>query len=164
MKKTTSLSKLLSALIVIAMICSSSFNFKAQNEESGSLDMKASLNSDIFFGYEPFFAGSKSLNDNMDFTFYGILWSRGTGAAWGNWTEFGVGMGMPISESIYINPQIGLLNGSLTSGLGTPTVGEGIVPNLTATFGNDKIEAEFYGGYYYGLDQGNTNTNNYLNY
>ena len=143
-------------------------NVYAQDSESGSIKDKFSLNvtlnSDIFFGFYPFFAGSYSASDKIDLTFYGIQWSGGVAEAWGNWTEFGIGVGLPIGEAIYVNPQIGLLNGSLTSGLGTPVLGEGIVPNLTTTWSTDKIQGEFYAGYYYGFEHGAPNTNNYLHY
>lgn len=133
-------------------------------EEDSKFSMNVSLNSDIFFGYYPFFAGSYELSDKLDFTFYGILWSGGTGGGWGNWTEFGIGVALPVAEGITVSPQIGLLNGSLTSGLGTPTLGEGFVPNLTITTGLEKFQSEIYLGYYVGLDKGNDNTNNYLHY
>jgi hypothetical protein len=135
----------------------------AQAQEEEKFSMNVSLNSDIFFGFYPFFAGSYKLNDKMAFTFYGIQWSGGTGAGWGNWTEFGVGVSLPVGP-LTVNPQIGILNGSLTSGLGTPRMGEGFVPNLTVTLNQDKVFGELYSGYYIGLDKGNPNTNNYLHY
>ena len=146
-----------------------SFSSMAQDavpvaEVESPFSMNVSLNSDIFFGFYPFFSGSYDLSETSAFTFYGILWSGGTGAAWGNWTEFGVGINLSPFEGLNINPQIGLLNGSLTSGLGTPSLGEGVVPNLTVGLDLDKVEGEFYSGYYMGFDQGNPNTNNYLHY
>ncbi|WP_291787682.1 DUF6733 family protein [Cecembia sp.] len=150
-----------SALLAILLF---SFNpTKAQEESKFSMDV--TLNSDIFFGFYPFFAGSYSLSENTAFTFYGILWSGGAaGGSWGNWTEFGVGMNFDVADGININPQIGLLNGSLTSGLGTPVLGEGIVPNLTMGLDKASTEGEIYLGYYLGFDHGNPNTNNYLHY
>lgn len=135
---------------------------KAQEDDKFSMSL--SLNSDIFFGYYPFFAGSYALSETTSFTFYGILWSGGTGGGWGNWTEFGVGMNFSPSEGLNITPQFGLLNGNLTSGLGTPRFGEGFVPNLTVTYSKSSIEGELYSGYYVGLDNDNANTNNYLHY
>jgi hypothetical protein len=142
---------------------------KAQEESKFSMDV--TLNSDIFFGFYPFFQGSYSISEKTDFTFYGILWSGGTGGVqgtggggWGNWTEFGIGMNFNVAEGISITPQIGLLNGSLTSGLGIPVLGEGIVPNLTVGLDKEKFEGEFYLGYYYGLNHGNASTLNFLHY
>ncbi|WP_035727734.1 DUF6733 family protein [Eisenibacter elegans] len=136
---------------------------RAQEEDS-KVSLNISLNSDIFFGFYPFFSGAYK-GSSVDFTFYGILWSGGAaGGSWGNWTEFGIGIGIPVGDALYINPQVGLLNGSLTSGLGTPVLAEGLVPNLTVGLGTDALEGELYGGYYMGLDHGNPTTNNYLHY
>lgn len=138
--------------------------FAQDTEEENPFSMTVTLNSDRFFGFYPFFAGKYKMSEKVDFTFYGILWSGGVGGGWGNWTEFGAGIGFPVGSALYVSPQIGLLSGSLTSGLGTPVLGEGIVPNLTVTLGTDKLEGELYAGLYTGLDHGNTNTNNYLHY
>lgn len=151
-------------LAVILLVSTQYVSAQTVEEEESPFSMTVTLNSDIFFGFYPFFAGSYDISETTAFTFYGILWSGGTGAAWGNWTEFGVGMSFAPNEAITITPQIGLLNGSLTSGLGTPVLGEGIVPNLTVGLGTDKLEGEFYLGYYLGIDHGNPNTNNYLHW
>lgn len=166
-----SFTKLGSVLILagIMFLAFPSHQTLAQEEKKFSMDV--TLNSDIFFGFYPFFQGSYSINDKTDFTFYGILWSGGTGGVqgaggggWGNWTEFGIGMNFNVAEGISITPQIGLLNGSLTSGLGVPVLGEGIVPNLTVGLDKSKFEGEFYMGYYYGLNHGNATTLNFLHY
>jgi hypothetical protein len=139
-------------------------NAQEEKKEEKKLDLTVTLNSDVFFGFYPFFTGAYPINDKLNFTFYGILWSGGTGQAWGNWTEVGAGVGFNLGESVYVSPQIGLLNGSLTSGLGTPVLGEGVVPNLTIALDNSKSLGEFYLGYYHGINHGNPNTNNYLHY
>lgn len=153
--------KKFSTLIILLLL--SCYTFAQQDEES-KFGMSVSLNSDAFFGFYPFFAGSYKAGDNLDFTFYGILWSGGRGAEWGNWTEFGIGIGFPVGDALYVNPQIGILNGSLTSGSDTPVLAEGIVPNLTISLDTDKFEGELYAGYYNGFDHGNPVTNNYLHY
>jgi len=159
---------------------------QAQSEVS----MSVSLNSDAFFGFYPFFAGAYEGGD-VDFTFYGILWSGGTGgpttsaaltsasftapatlnttsgsvAGWGNWTEFGVGIGIPVGDALYINPQLGLLSGGLLSGTNESILGEGIVPNLTVLLDTDALEGELYAGYYLGLVHNpNVNTNDFLHW
>ncbi|WKN42790.1 DUF6733 family protein [Tunicatimonas pelagia] len=142
------------------------FSAFAQDEED-NFDMSVSLNSDLFFGFYPFFAGSYG-SGSVDFTFYGILWSGGTGGgtgeeAWGNWTEVGVGVGFPVGDALYVSPQIGLLNGSLTSGTSTPVLAEGIVPNLTVGLDTDILEGELYAGYYVGFDHASS-TSNFLHY
>lgn len=164
MYKFTKVKKAALAAVVTLGMASAPLNAQEESDDD-KFSMSASLNSDVFFGFYPFFAGSYEMNKKVDLTFYGILWSGGgPGASWGNWTEFGVGIGLPVSESIYVNPQIGILNGSLTSGLGTAVLGEGIVPSLTVALDNDKMEGELYAGFYNGFDQGNANTNNYLHY
>jgi hypothetical protein len=132
--------------------------------DDSKFSITTTLNSDIFFGFYPFVSGSYAFNEKSALSFYGILWSGGTGAAWGNWTEFGIGYKYTAAEGITITPQVGLLNGSLTSGLGTPVLAEGVVPNLTIGFNREKFEGEIYSGYYIGLDHGNPNTNTYLHY
>jgi hypothetical protein len=165
MKKITAMRNmknfLLALLLTFAFVISTS---TAQAQEDSKFSMDVSLNSDIFFGFYPFFAGSYAIGDNTDFTFYGILWSGGTGGGWGNWTEFGLGFSFPIAEGVDFNPQLGFLNGSLTSGLGTPVLFEGIVPNITIGADTDGFEGEIYAGYYLGLDHGNSTTLNYLHW
>ncbi|WMJ71832.1 hypothetical protein RCC89_01400 [Cytophagaceae bacterium ABcell3] len=136
----------------------------AAPEEESPFSMDITLNSDAFFGFYPFFAGSYALSESSAFTFYGILWSGGTAGGWGNWTEVGVGYNFSPFDGLDINPQIGLLSGSLLSGLGTPHLGEGIVPNLTVGLDLDHIEGELYAGYYHGFDRNDIGTNNYLHW
>lgn len=130
-----------------------------------SMSFSVGLNSDIFFGFYPAFAGTYNLSDKIGLTTYGILWSGGgLGQTFGNWTEFGVGVNFTPMEGLSINPQLGILNGSLLSGVGQSVLAEGIVPNITIRENTDKIEGELYAGYYYGLDHGNPTTNNYLHW
>lgn len=122
---------------------------KAQEAER-KFSFDVTLNSDQFFGFYPFFAGSYGMSDKLDFTFYGILWSGGTGGGWGNWTEFGAGVSFQASEAISVNPQIGFLGGSLLSSgaAAAGIMGDGIVPNLTIGLDTETLEGELYFGYY----------------
>ncbi len=156
--------KKVSGIFAFLLLVSPNTFAQGESSDEKKFSMNIGLNSDAFFGFYPSLAGSYKLSNNMNFTFYGILWSGGTGAAWGNWTEFGVGVSFPLGKSLYVNPQIGLLNGSLTSGLGSRVAMEGIVPNVTVTLNNDNFQGEFYAGYYTGFDHGNKNTNTYLHY
>jgi hypothetical protein len=135
--------------------------------QDDKFNMSVSLNSDAFFGFYPFFAGSYAISDNLDFTFYGILWSGGTGGAWGNWTEFGVGVNLPVAEGLDISPQIGILGGNLLSS-GTAAagvLGDGIVPNLTIGLDKPKVEGEIYAGLYLPLrDQTSSSAQTTLSY
>ncbi len=120
----------------------------AQDDDKFSFDV--SLNSDQFFGFYPFFQGAYSLSETSAFTFYGILWSGGTGGGWGNWTEFGLGVDLEAADGLSINPQLGFLGGNLlSSGVRGPAIfGDGIVPNLTINLDKPKTEGQIYAGYY----------------
>lgn len=128
------------------------------------------LNQDSFFGFYPTFAGLIPVSENVDFAFYGILWSTpdfssATGLGSDLWTEFGVGANFhTLDGKLQVKPQIGITNGALlsrgnlgngpggtTTTLNGGNVFDGIVPSLTMNYGDDQIEAEFYGGYYAAL-------------
>jgi hypothetical protein len=152
------------AALIIASLSLSTAN--AQEEKSS---FKVSLNSDQFFGFYPFFQGSYTLNPKVDFTFYGILWSGGTGGAWGNWTEFGMGLNFNVAEGLNINPQIGILGGNLLSSAtaNQGVLGDGIVPNITIGLNKTKVEGEIYAGFYAPLRDktlSNGTTLSYLHY
>lgn len=120
------------------------------------------LAQDSFFGFNPSFNGLLPVNDTVDFSFYGTFWTKPAfGLGQGNsgddlWTEFGVGANFNLMDGkLKVKPQIGITNGSLLGGgarAGAATVGgkflDGVVPSLTVNYSDDKIEAEYYGGYY----------------
>ncbi|MFY8047678.1 MAG: DUF6733 family protein [Erythrobacter sp.] len=123
------------------------------------------MNQDAFFGFYPTFNGLIPVGENVDLSFYGILWttpSFGNGGGSDLWTEFGIGANFISNEGkLQIKPQIGLTNGALLSrGVrapnGNPTgtgsnFADGIVPSLTVNYADDTFEAEYYGGYYAAL-------------
>jgi hypothetical protein len=124
------------------------------------------LNQDSFFGFYPSFNGLVPAGDNVDFSFYGTFWTRpafGLGGSGGSlWTEFGVGANFHTADdTLTIKPQIGITNGSLLSGGARrvtagvtdrgPAFADGIVPSLTINYSGEKVEAEYYGGYYAAL-------------
>ena len=138
----------------------------AQGSDTGgrSDSFTVTLNQDSFFGFYPAFNGLIPVSENVDFSFYGIIWTTdafGTGLGSDLWTEFGVGAAI-YSGNFVIKPQIGLTNGALLSGgvrggpNNTPTgtggnFADGIVPSLTINYADDSFEAEYYGGYYAAL-------------
>lgn len=154
-------------MFVAITMTTSLINPSTAYSQSDEVDLTVTLNSDQFFGFYPFFQGSKPINEKVDFTFYGILWSGGTGGAWGNWTEFGVGVSLEPSEGLSITPQIGFLGGNLLSSGATQAgvFGDGIVPNLTMTLDKNSFIGEFYSGFYVPLrDETVNNTQTTLSY
>lgn len=126
-------------------------------EEKEEVDDKVSFSlgvtTDKFFGFAPMATGTVKIKDNLGFTFYGLYWSGGSGANWGNWAEFGVGVNYTPVEGLGINPQIGLVSGNLLSkGAGDGqfggVFGDGLVPNLTVNLNKSKVEGQVYFGYY----------------
>jgi hypothetical protein len=118
-------------------------------DDSEKLSVSLSLNHDAFFGFNPSMALSYPINAKTDFTAYGIMWGAGTASAWGNWTEFGLGVNFK-AGAFSINPQVGFTSGSLLSS-GTANdgiIGDGIVPNLTVNYDNSKVIGQLYAGYY----------------
>nr|WP_245531115.1 DUF6733 family protein [Belliella baltica] len=61
---------------VMTMLCAAlTYSPSFAQEEDDKFSMTVTLNSDQFFGFYPFFSGSYNLNEKVDLTFYGILWS-----------------------------------------------------------------------------------------
>lgn len=164
--------------ILIALCGILALSGKSWAQDTPSIDDKVdvglSLNLDAFFGFNPMMAISYALSDSDALTFYGIQWGAGTGSAWGQWTEFGIGYNKTVG-AFDINPQLGFTMGSLlSSGAAQPgIIGDGIVPNLTVNLGTEKLEGQFYFGYYAALSdeteavQAPTplqSTNNYVHY
>lgn len=160
----------MAASAVTAIAQSSAAQASGPEERSDSFTVL--LNQDAFFGFYPSFNGLIPIGDNIDFSFYGILWTTpsfaSTAIAGGGssgadlWTEFGAGVAIhSMDGNLVIKPQIGLTNGALLSGgvldaTETPTgtggnFADGIVPSLTMNYSDDSFEAEFYGGYYAAL-------------
>ncbi|MBK1441422.1 hypothetical protein JHJ32_15590 [Parapedobacter sp. ISTM3] len=147
-KKITPLS-LQTLLSVLFLIVVSTTNVAAQDDDD-DFSFTLALVSDQFFGFAPSFSGAYSLNPTVDLTFYGIMWSAGTGAGWGNWTEFGVGANFNVADGFGINPNLGITGGNLlSSGAEGPSIfGDGIVPNVILSLDKPRIDGEVYFGYY----------------
>lgn len=166
--------KKLTLLLTICLICVL-HQAKAQNivtePEDSRYSFSVGLHQDVFFGFYPTLAGSYALDNNLDLSFYGIIWTHPGFSAGshgiGLWTEFGAGLNFNLMEDqLSINPQIGITNGSLLSSYLTerPVMGDGIVPNLTAGLDTELFEGEFYGGYYLALRKIGPVTTDYLHY
>jgi len=85
----------------------------------------------MFFGLYPVGAGNYPLSDKLSFTYYGIMWtslSNGAGG-FGSWSEFGTGINFSVADAkLGINPQIGVLSGSLLSKSSRPLLEKGSFP------------------------------------
>lgn len=158
--------KKITLIICLSVLAFSGFAQDKTTAEKISAGL--SLNHDAFFGFNPMMTISYELSDTDAFTAYGIQWGAGTGSAWGQWTEFGIGYNKTVGN-FDINPQLGFTFGSLLSSGAAQEgiVGDGIVPNLTINFGSEKFEGQFYLGYYAALSdntQTEQATNNYVHY
>ena len=157
------------AIALLGIICSGQITMAQNAPEAGDkVSVGLTLNHDAFFGFNPMMTFAYNFNDTDALTIYGIQWGAGTGSAWGQWTEFGIGYNKTVG-SFDINPQLGFTMGSLLSSGAAErgVVGDGIVPNLTVNMDTDLLEGQFYMGYYAALsdktEQGQA-TNNYLHY
>jgi hypothetical protein len=143
-----------------------------ESEEVSRVSGSVTLNQDAFFGFYPVAAGAYTINDLVDFTFYSIIWTipafGAGGGGGGLWTEFGVGASFNFLDGdLSINPQIGLLNGSLLSGGlsdGAIRAADGVVPNLTVTYDGEHLEGQFYFGLYLGARGDKNLRNDYVHY
>ncbi|MFS4417344.1 DUF6733 family protein [Maribacter sp. 2307ULW6-5] len=140
----------------------------AEDNADDKVSVGLSLNHDAFFGFNPMMTFGYAISDTDAFTAYGIQWGAGTGSAWDQWTEFGIGYNKTVGN-FDINPQLGFTMGSLLSSGAAQrgVVGDGIVPNLTVNYGTDLLEGQFYFGYYGALSnttEAGEATNNYVHY
>lgn len=154
--------------LTLALLFGVLFTNAQEKESEDKFDAGLSLNQDAFFGFAPMMTFSYALSDTDAFTAYGIQWGAGTGSAWGEWTEFGIGYNKTVGD-FDINPQLGFTMGSLLSSGAAQEgiVGDGFVPNLTVNYDNDSFEGEFYFGYYGALidnTEAGDATNNYVHY
>lgn len=143
------------------------------------------FNQDTFFGNYTTASAGYAVNEFVDVTVYSILWhteffsQNGLGGnqplaaaadqipGTGLWTEFGGGLNFKLMDgALNVNPQLGILNGALLSSAGAlndPAVFDGIVPNLTVNYADDRIESQLYLGYYIGT-RGPADQNDYVHW
>ena len=131
--------------------------FFASTSIAQTSTFSVALNQDNAFGFAPAVYGSFGIKEKLDFTYYGIFWTNHayTNEGGDAWTETGIGLGFPaLDGKAYINPSLGFTHGSLLSNSPAGSFGEGIVPNVVAFYADDKLETEFYFGYYKALRDG----------
>ncbi|QBQ54445.1 DUF6733 family protein [Nitrosococcus wardiae] len=145
-----------------------------QNEsKSGGFEMEkfhggVTLKQDTFFGFQTILDAGYEIAPNIDFSFYTWLWTNPnfgqssvvagpdgtqvTAGGTGLWTEVGAGLNFRfLNDALSIAPQIGMLNGALLSSnvVGENIrAGEGVVPNITATYDDDFFSGQIYFAYY----------------
>jgi hypothetical protein len=124
-----------------------------EKDEDEKVSFSLGVTTDKFFGFAPMATGSIKIKNKLDFTFYGLYWSGGSGASWGNWAEFGAGVNVEAVDGLSINPQIAVVSGSLLSkgaagGQFGGVFADGLVPNLTVNLDKGKAEGQVYFGYY----------------
>lgn len=146
----------------------------AASADRGDTAFSVMLSQDNFFGFYPSFNGLIGVNDDIDFSFYGIQWTTdafGTADGSDLWTEFGAGISLAAMDGkLAIKPQLGFTNGILLSTAATNDEGgvggnvfDGIVPSLTVNYSGERLEAEWYSGYYAALvNRGDPGTLDFL--
>jgi len=125
------------------------------------------MQADSFFGFNPSVYGTYGLTKDIAFAFNVTYWTMisGVGVHDANpWLETDVGLNFTFLEKrVSITPMVGFVHGQLLSSRGgffpngggsvneRTTVFDGIVPNITANYLDDRLEGEFYMGYYKAL-------------
>lgn len=151
---------------VLCLLLLASPSVLAEDHDEPDNSFTVLLSQDNFFGFYPSFNGLLGISDNLDFSFYGIFWTKpafGLGSVNEGddlWTEFGAGVNLHfLDDTLTVKPQLGITNGALLSGGALDSEGnvtganfaDGVVPSLTVNYSSDRFEAEFYGGYYLAL-------------
>jgi len=152
------------------------FRLLSQEDTTGSAPeaFVVVLSQDNAFGFNPSLYGSFGIGkdgswDGISFTYYNIFW---TNPSYGTlidgsdlWLETGVGIGLSVlSGKGYVNPSIGLTHGKLLSDSPRGSFAEGIVPSVTATFNDGRLEGEVFFAYYKALKNKGSNSGDYLLY
>lgn len=122
------------------------------------------LQADSFFGFNPSVYGTYGLTDNMALAFNFTYWTMisGVGVHDNNpWLETDIGLNFTmLDKRLSITPMIGFVHGQLLSSRGgffpngggsvneRTTAFEGAVPNITINYIDNRLEGEFYMGYY----------------
>lgn len=145
--------KILSFTKSILLLAASALTLQSATAQVGEPSFSIGLTTDQFFGFAPSVGLEYPLSEKVGVSAYGIFWSGGTGAGWGNWTEFGGGINWYLAEGITLNPNLGFTFGNLLSrgvdeGQLGGIAGDGIVPNLFFNVDIPKFESEVYVGYY----------------
>lgn len=115
-----------------------------------------SLNQDNFWGLFPQVGGTIPLTDDFGITFGGILWANVVGASGGvsYWTEVGVGVSYSLLDgALAFAPMFTTVLGQRFAARGDEsaernTIIDGLLPNLTVTYSDDRFDGEVFAAYY----------------
>ena len=148
--KTKTISPLLFFLLI------STHLFSQKEKELPPPSFNVGINYDNMFGFYPGIYGSFGVNENLSFTYYGLLWTNpsfGTPTSGSdNWLETGFGLGIELGDGKwYLNPSLAFTHGKLLSGGAEGVIGDGIAPNLSILYTDDDIELEAFGVWYKAL-------------
>ncbi|MFO0774090.1 MAG: DUF6733 family protein [Nitrospiraceae bacterium] len=125
------------------------------------------MQADSFFGFNPAVYGTYGLTDNISLAFGFTYWTQINGIGVHNnapWLETDFGLNFKfLDKRLSITPMIGFVHGTLLSSRGgffpngggsvneRTTAFDGAVPNITMNYMDDRLEGEFYLGYYKAL-------------
>jgi hypothetical protein len=161
------------ALVVLAFAGQGFAQDKAKQEENpASVNMV--MQGDSFFGFNPAIAGTYKLSADLAVAFQAVWWTdiSGLGVHDANtWLETDLGVNLTyFNKQLSVTPMLGFVHGMLLSSRGgvfpngdgsrneRTTAFEGIVPQVTLNWLSDKLEGEFYMGYYKALrEEGGSN-------
>lgn len=154
------------AIMVVALAVPGFAQDKAKQEENPA-SVNLVMQGDSFFGFNPAVAGTYKLSNDLAIAFQAIWWTdiSGLGVHDANtWLETDLGVNLTfLNKQLSVTPMLGFVHGMLLSSRGgvfpngdgsrneRTTAFEGIVPQVTLNWLSDKLEGEFYMGWYKGI-------------
>ncbi len=143
--------KRISVFPFLLMLC---FNVLAQQESNGDgrpSTFGVTLTMENAFGFYPVVYGSIGLSSNLDFTYYGVMWTNPsfglpqTTFSSDLWVETSFGLGFSgLNGILYVSPSLGFVHGKFLSGGDESVAFEGIVPSLSLYLNHKNLESEVY--------------------
>lgn len=133
-------------------------------KEESPASVTMALQADSFFGFNPSVYGTYRLREDFAIAWNFTYWNNvsGLGVHDANtWLETDLGVNLTyLNKQLSVTPMIGFVHGMLLSSRGgffpngagsaneRTTAFEGIVPSITANWLSEKVEGEFYAGWY----------------
>ncbi len=145
----------LSIVVLLSFLLQQPHAQEAIDNEKRPSTFGVTLTMENAFGFYPIIYGTIGLSANLDFTFYGVMW---TNPSFGLpqstfssdlWLENSFGIGFnAFNGKAYINPSIGFTHGKFLSGGEQSVAFEGIAPSLSLYFYPGKTDTEIFFAYY----------------